>query len=62
MGLTKEVFSDSFKTSLGKENKGGVESLAEQWAKKYLHNLQVDEDDQETIHTVSLKEGVSQGG
>jgi hypothetical protein len=62
MGLPKDVFGGSFKASLGEENKGGVESLAQQWAKKYLHNLQVDEDDKQTIHTVSLKEGVSQGG
>ncbi len=61
MGLPKEVFGGSFKPSLGKENKGGVESLAQQWAKKYLHNLQ-DEDDKQTTDKVSLKEAVSQAG
>ncbi|GAX44843.1 hypothetical protein NIES4075_58620 [Tolypothrix sp. NIES-4075] len=30
MGLPKEVFGSSFKPSLEKENKGGVESLAQQ--------------------------------
>lgn len=61
MGLPKEVFGGSFKPTLGKENKGGVESLAQQWAKKYLHNLQ-DEDDKQTTDKVSLKEAVSQAG
>ena len=62
MGLPKEVFGSSFKPSLEKENKGGVESLAQQWAKKYLQNLQVDEDDKQTTNKVSLKEAVSQAG
>ena len=62
MGLPKEVFGSSFKPSLGKQNKGGVESLAQQWAKKYLQNLQVDEDDKQTTNKVNLKEAVSQAG
>jgi hypothetical protein len=62
MGLPKEVFGSSFKPTLEKENKVGVESLAQQWAKKYLQNLQVDEDDKQTTDTVSLKEAISQAG
>ncbi|NEU76608.1 hypothetical protein PI95_029890 [Hassallia byssoidea VB512170] len=62
MGLPKEVFGSSFKPNLEKENKGGVESLAQQWAKKYLQNLQVDEDEKQTTDTVSLKEAVLLAG
>jgi Phycobilisome protein len=62
MGLHQDFFGSSFKPSLEKENKGGVESLAQQWAKKYLQNLQVDEDDKQTTDTVSLKEVVSEAG
>jgi len=62
MGLPKEVFAINLKPSLGKENNGGVESLAQQWAKKYLQNLEIDEDDKQTTDKVSLKEAVSQAG
>ena len=62
MGLPKEVFGSSFKPNLEKQNKGGVESLAQQWAKKYLQNLQVDEHKEQTNDAISLKEVVSQAG
>ncbi len=62
MGLPQENFGSNFKPILGKENNGGVESLAQQWAKKYLQNLQVDEDEKQATDTVSLIEGVSQTG
>ncbi|MGI8499722.1 MAG: hypothetical protein ACR2LR_01075 [Hassallia sp.] len=62
MGLPKEVFGGNFKPNLDKQKKGGVESLAQQWAKKYLQNLQIDGDDKQTTDTVSLKEAVSQTG
>jgi hypothetical protein len=32
----------------------------QQWAKKYLQNLQFDENDKQTTDEVSLKEAVSQ--
>jgi Phycobilisome protein len=46
-------------------NKGGVESLAQQWAKKYLQNLQVnscDDSNAETNNSLNLKDLVSQSG
>jgi hypothetical protein len=43
--LHKEVSHITFKASLHKKKKGGVESLVQQWAKNYLQNLQANEDD-----------------
>jgi hypothetical protein len=57
----KEFSGNSFKLNSQIVNKGGIESLPLQWAKKYLQNLEFDADD-ENNNTQNLVVVVSQAG
>lgn len=57
--------NNNFKVYPDIGHKGGIESLAQQWAKKYVQNLQIDncdESDTETNNSLNLKDVVSQTG
>ncbi|MDF2387750.1 hypothetical protein JMG10_40280 [Nostoc ellipsosporum NOK] len=58
----QEVSGNNFKPVSDIENQRDVECLAQQWAKKYLQNLQVDTSDKESYDTLNLSEIVSKQG
>ncbi|QSJ21067.1 hypothetical protein JYQ62_32595 [Nostoc sp. UHCC 0702] len=58
----QEVSGNNFKSVSDIENQIDVECLAQQWAKKYLQNLQVDTSDKESYNTLNLSEIVSKQG
>jgi hypothetical protein len=60
--VIQEVLGNDFPSVSDIGNKTSVESLAQQWAKKYLQNLQVDTQDQEHPDSVSVSEIVSSAG
>jgi hypothetical protein len=59
--MMKEFSANSFKQNSQIVNKGGVESLALQWAKRYLQNLELDAND-ESNNTQNLVVVISQAG
>lgn len=58
----KEVLGNNLPPQSDIENHRSVESLAQQWAKKYLQNLQVDTSHQESSNPLNLSEIVSPEG
>ncbi|BAZ51408.1 hypothetical protein NIES4103_40570 [Nostoc sp. NIES-4103] len=62
MSAMQEVSGNNFKPVSDIENQRDVECLAQQWAKKYLQNLQVDTSDKESYDTLNLSEIVSKQG
>lgn len=58
----KEVLGNNLQPESDIENHKSVESLAQQWAKKYLQNIQVDTSVQEDSDPLNLSEIVSLGG
>ncbi|WGV25446.1 hypothetical protein [Halotia branconii] len=61
MFIKQEILNNNLEPVLHRENKSGVESLAQQWAKKYVQNLQVDSN-QENSEPLNLSEIVSPAG
>ncbi|MFN6566992.1 hypothetical protein [Dendronalium sp. ChiSLP03b] len=57
----KEVLGNTFKPASDIEN-NTVESLAQQWAKKYLQNLQVDTSNLQSYNRLNLSELLSSSG
>lgn len=62
MGIVKEFPLNHLKSVSSEGNKTVVESLAQQWAKKYIHNLKVDTNGTEKIEISNLSEIVSPEG
>lgn len=62
MAIMKESPVNHLKSISNEENKTVVESLAQQWAKKYIGNLKVDTDKTEKIEIPNLSEIVSLEG
>ncbi|BAZ32843.1 hypothetical protein NIES4074_53500 [Cylindrospermum sp. NIES-4074] len=60
--VVKEVLGNNFPPGSNIENQTSVESLAQQWAKKYLQNLQVDPSNQESSGPLNLSEMLSPVG
>jgi len=62
MSVRKEILGTTLKLVSPTENKNSVESLAQQWAKKYVQNLQIDHKAQESSVPSNLSEVVSPMG
>lgn len=62
MAIVKEFPVNHLKSVSSQGNKTAVESLAQQWAKKYIGNLKVDPDQTEKIEIPNLSEIVSPEG
>lgn len=62
MAIVKEFPVNHLKSVSSQGNKTVVESLAQQWAKKYIGNLKVDPDKTEEIEVANLSEIVSPEG
>ncbi|WP_414577411.1 hypothetical protein [Anabaena sp. CCY 9402-a] len=62
MALNLKVLEKDSLPVIGSINQSSVESLAQQWAKKYLQNLQVDSSHQESDEQLDLSEIVSRAG
>jgi hypothetical protein len=59
MSVRTEILGNTLKLVPPTENQNTVESLAQQWAKKYVQNLQIDHKAQENSVTSNLSEIVS---
>jgi hypothetical protein len=62
MFVKHEVLNNNLEPVSYIENKNAVESLAQQWAKKYVQNLQVDTSKAESSEPLNLSEIVSPAG
>ncbi|BAY71808.1 hypothetical protein ACN23B_04175 [Anabaena sp. FACHB-709] len=62
MSLNVEVLGNESMPIVDRENKNSVNSLAQQWAKKYLQNIQIDDGSEERNDVLSLSEVVSSTG
>ncbi|MEH2131752.1 MAG: hypothetical protein V7K86_14190, partial [Nostoc sp.] len=62
MAIVKEFPGNHLKSISSEVNKTVVESLAQQWAKKYIGNLKVVPDNIEKIEILNLSEIVSPDG
>lgn len=62
MFLKEEVLSNNLEPVSSRESKGVVESLAQQWAKKYFQSLQVDTKVREDFDTQNLSHLISPAG
>ncbi|MBW4646202.1 MAG: hypothetical protein KME23_24960 [Goleter apudmare HA4340-LM2] len=62
MSVSQENLNNNLTIVAPTENKNNVESLAQQWAKKYVQNLQINHNNPETCTTLNLSDFVSSEG
>lgn len=62
MSLNLEVSGNDSMPIVDRDNKNSVNSLAQQWAKKYVQNIQIDDGGEERNDILSLSEVVSSTG
>lgn len=58
----KAIISNKHKYFLGADNNQNIDFLAQRWAKKYVHNLQIDAEDYANNDQMNLTDIVSQAG